>query len=375
MVETKERLQRLEQERQAPPPCALHYTGYDEDYGGVTAVIKRLAAAADFPVVLGGNPGFVQRQAPQLPVEIFPRVEAECGGLRQPGQALRVARHARGWLRRNRAGIFHAHSRVGLLAAALLAAQGERRVVGTVHVLGRQRWFFRLLARVLGPRLFWLSPHMPEYYGLGRKGWESCLPDCIIAPAPARTARGAPLRFGAVGPFAAVKQWDLLLEGWARVPADRRAGAKLIHIGGTSAAVPDPARERLQRRAAELGVADSIEWRPRLVPLDGFWAEIDCLLVVSRHEAFGVAALEALAAGVPVLTADAAGTRDLVAECGGGMFAADSAAALAAAITALRRDGIPAGWAPRPEGLERFHATASAARHREIYRALLRPAE
>ncbi len=356
-------------------PLVLHYTGYDEDYGGVTVTIKRLAAVGAWRTLLGLNAGGVQRREPRLDVVEFPRVDAERGGRHLLVAGWRVAWHARRWLRGNPDGIFHGHSRAGALAAALLRSAGETRVLATVHVFGRQRWWYRQLARLLDGRIFWLSPRMKEYYGLGRGTWAECLPDCVSGIEIAqRKPRDAARIFGAVGPIVAVKEWRALVEAWAQVPAEVRRNLKLVHIGGPRMDDRHAEAEALRRFAAERGVADSIEWRPRSESLEKFWNEIDCYVGTSPREAFGVAALEALAAGVPLLVPSAAGTSDLVEECHGGWCFDGGAPSLAGAIERSAQPGAWRGWSPDVAALGRFSAAAVAARHAEIYRTLLRRA-
>lgn len=357
----------------SPRPLVLHYTGYDEDFGGVTVVLKRLAAVGAWRTQIGLNSGGVQRRAPVLEVVEFPCVAAEAGGVRAFWSGWRVAWRARRWLRENPDGVFHAHSRAGALAAALLRCTGETRVLATVHVFGRQRSWYRQLARMLDGRLFWLSPRMKEYYGLGRATWDECLPDCVDEiTAPPRAHRERARIFGAVGPIVPVKEWGNLIDAWARVPSDRRAGLRLVHIGGPSREQPHALAEVLRRRVQELGVADSVEWRPRSESLTEFWQEIDCYVGCSPREAFGVAALEALTAGVPLLVPRSAGTSDLVESCRGGWCFAGGAAGLADLLTQVSAPGALSRWAPDAVELGRFTASAAAEKHLAVYRRLLK---
>ena len=90
----------------------------------------------------------------------------------------------------------------------------------------------------------------------------------------------------------------------------------------------------------------------------------DVLLCCStRHEAFGLALLEALAADVPVLCADRPGPRFVLGDCGYYFTDGDQ---LSAALAAARRDRIsaPPGAARRIE--REFSVAALAARYREL---------
>jgi glycosyltransferase involved in cell wall biosynthesis len=105
-----------------------------------------------------------------------------------------------------------------------------------------------------------------------------------------------------------------------------------------------------------------------------FYAEIDCLLVVSRWEASSMAALEALAAGIPVLASAESGTRDLLAAGRGGwLFPDGSADALAARMTALATGLELAAWQPDRTALQAFDAMRVAGEYARLYQRLLSP--
>ena len=357
----------------------LHYLGYDEDYGGIVSVVRALAATGRFRSVLGLNAGAVQRQSPPLPVAEFPPLAAEQVGARALLRSRSVARAARDWLGAKPNRVFHGHSRAGLLVALWLHAFGERRVVATVHTLGRQAALYRAAARVLGRRLFWLTPSMKRHYGLGDGDWSECLPDCIPEPdaAPQRRARspGDRVTLGAVGPFAAYKRWDILIDALRNLPPALRERVRVLQAGAIETDSINMAHAaELRARAEAHGVSSLIEWRGRIVPLGPFWSEIDCLVVASPIEAFGVAALEALAAGVPVIASDVSGTSDLVRTCAGGwLFPGDSAHALAQRIAALAETGALGAWQPDRAALRQFFAPAVAEGYLAVYRSVLAP--
>ena len=67
--------------------------------------------------------------------------------------------------------IFHGHSRAGLLVGLWLRLFGGERVVVSVHCHGRQKWFYRWAALVLGERMVWLTPAMKAHYDVGARTW------------------------------------------------------------------------------------------------------------------------------------------------------------------------------------------------------------
>jgi glycosyltransferase involved in cell wall biosynthesis len=354
----------------------LHYVGYDTDRGGIVSVVRTLANVQAFGCVLGVNRGFVQLRSPPMETLELPRTAGETIGTGAILRALGVARRVRDWLRADGTRIFHGHSRAGLLTGLWLAQLGESRVVVSVHCYGRRRWFYRWAKARLDRRLFWLSPAMKTYYGVGPATWDDCLPDCIP---PARTIRRrkeptAILTFGLVGGLVPEKRWELAVTALTRLPTAVRAKVRVVHAGDLDGTRRSAAyAEDLTARAVAQGVAHRIEWRGWVGPMDRFWPEIDCLLVVSPREAFSVAALEAVAAGVPVLASDRSGARDLVTTCRGGwLFAGDSPDDLAEQISMLIRGNQLWEWQSDPDALQRFSAPIVAEQYLTIYRTLLK---
>jgi alpha-1,6-mannosyltransferase len=112
-----------------------------------------------------------------------------------------------------------------------------------------------------------------------------------------------------VGRLAREKELDLLLSAWPAV--ERRTGARLVLIGD------GPSRERLQRRAG----SDRFFWLPferdreRLADL---LTAVDLYVAPCSLETFGLSALEAIASGTPILTADRGGVAETVTRSGAG---------------------------------------------------------
>jgi teichuronic acid biosynthesis glycosyltransferase TuaC len=100
-----------------------------------------------------------------------------------------------------------------------------------------------------------------------------------------------------------------------------------------------PERGRLQSLAAELGVSDRVAFLGRLAPAEAVAASRQATLFVlpSTDEAFGVAYVEAMAAGVPVIGARGEDGPEEIAAAGGGieLAAPRDPTALAASVDAL----------------------------------------
>lgn len=101
------------------------------------------------------------------------------------------------------------------------------------------------------------------------------------------------LVIGFVGRLDPCKGIDFLFEAMvlAHLPAD----ARILMVG------EGPDERRLRNLAQTLDIADRIIWTGRLDNPDEAYAAMDALALPSIYEAFGMVALEAMAAGVPVL--------------------------------------------------------------------------
>lgn len=156
---------------------------------------------------------------------------------------------------------------------------------------------------------------------------------------------------------------DLLLAAFARVfSAD--AGVRL-RIGGHG-----PERGRLERLAAQLGVADRVTFLGALTrqQVAEELARAQALVHPSRYETFGVAIVEALAMGRPVVATRCGGPDDIVTPRDGLLVPVDDEAALADAMLDLRRNVRRYDAADiRRACLDRFGEAAVIARLREAY--------
>jgi alpha-1,6-mannosyltransferase len=161
-----------------------------------------------------------------------------------------------------------------------------------------------------------------------------------------RAAYGLPLGLPIglyVGRFAADKRIDVVLDAWRVVR--QRTGAALVLVGGG----PEEARLRAHPEAARATWLPFERDRERLADL---MAAVDVQVAPGPLETFGLAVLEGMASGTPVVAVDAGAAAELVARSGGGRcFAPGDAASLADAVVAVL-DGGAAG----------LHALGRAAR-------------
>ena len=158
----------------------------------------------------------------------------------------------------------------------------------------------------------------------------------------------------------------------------RRVLAGTAHVDVELLVVGDgPERKRLERYARELGIADSVEFRPT-VPYDdmpALYASASALVLASLptrgwEEQFGMVLVEALAAGTPVIACSTGAIPEVLGADGTLVAAGDwlgIAQALGDAVA-----GAPAARAEVDRArLERYSSAAAAERLRAVYAELL----
>jgi len=138
-----------------------------------------------------------------------------------------------------------------------------------------------------------------------------------------------------VGRLAPEKRLDLWLEAARRIRDEVSAATfDIVGSGGE--------RGTLERQAAELGLASAVTFHghARREELPEHFARARVLMLSSDHEGFGRVLLEAMAAGVAVVSTATAGAREIIAEGSGAgaLVPVGDAAALAAAASPLLTD-------------------------------------
>src|SRR5215213_3321117 len=238
-------------------------------------------------------------------------------------------------IRRERPDILHTHTAkagtVGRVAALLAGRHRPPIVVHTFHghvlrgYFGPLRsWFFRMLERWLASRttaLIAVSPQVrddlvalgiapAERFAVIRLGIE--LDERVAGTEDGRGEsrrylgiRGDRFAVGWIGRMTAVKRTDDVLVAFKRL-RDGGVDAVLCMVGD------GPDRPELERRAHELGVAQQtlfLGYQEHVAP---FYAAFDALVLPSSNEGTPVSAIEALAAGRPVVATRVGGVPDVV---------------------------------------------------------------
>lgn len=256
------------------------------------------------------------------------------------------------------ADIVHAH--LGWSARAAGSAPLLCPAVGTLHMRYRDREHARLEGVIRVAE--WQAEAMSDYRGLSCTvhNWAPPLPPSDAAAVDLlRQEAGAgpdtPL-IGFVGRLHQVKGVDLLIAAFQSLPDPR---ARLAVVGD------GPARRELEAQAA--GDPRIAFLGHRASPAAAYRA-FDLLVMPSRFDPFPLVALEAMAAGTPMLAASVGGLAEMFARAPERLFPPEN-------VEALRRrlaEFVPAGRAPRVAyDLSRFQPEPAAARIEGFYREVI----
>ena len=361
--------------------AGLRERGYD-----TTLVAGSLARGEDSMAFVASGLDVDVVRIDQLGREISP--------LRDLVATLRLAR----LIRRERPDILHTHTAkagtVGRVAALLAGRRAPPIVVHTFHGHVLRGYFgplrsrlFRLLERWLAARttaLIAVSPQVrddlvslgvakPERFAVIRLGIEL---DQRVAGGQngrleSRRYLGIPTdRFavGWIGRMTAVKRTDDVLVAFKRL-RENGVDAVLCMVGD------GPDREQLERRAHELGVVRDTLFLGYQEDVAPFYAAFDALVLPSSNEGTPVSAIEALAAGRPVVATRVGGVPDVVQEGEDGFLVEPGATdELADRLAQLARD--PAlrermGRAGRERVLPRYAVQRLVDDVDRLYRSLL----
>ena len=148
--------------------------------------------------------------------------------------------------------------------------------------------------------------------------------------------------------------------------------ARLLMIGD------GPDREATERLADELGVGDQVRFVGTDLDVEELLPQLDLFLLPSEQESFGLAALEAMACGVPVIASNVGGLPELVGEGESGYLLPlrDVEGMSARAVEVLANADLHAklrtGARRRAEDFDR---ASTIDRYEDYYRSVLNPGD
>ncbi len=275
------------------------------------------------------------------------RVALVGGGRSPAGNARSVARLARA-LRRRPADVVHAHNTrmtcVAAIAGALAAGHRGRPLVATFHGhKPAEQPLAGHLLRHAARAVVCVSDELATALARAGVPAERCSvihngvePARPLGPEQ-RRALDTALGLGtgpvvaAVGRLVDQKNHARFLEAAAAV-LSREPAAHFLLVGD------GPLRAQLEARADALGIRGNVHFTGARPDARALIARADLVVFSSDWEGLSVAALEALAAGTPVVSTPVEGMRTLLASGAGTLVGSYAAASLADTITALLAD-------------------------------------
>ena len=325
---------------------------------------------------------------------ILPSLRREIG----PVGDLQAVLRLRALIRDLRPDILHTHTAkagaVGRIAARLAGPAAPRVVVHTFHGHVLRGYFgaagsrlFLEVERLLARRtdalvtvseqvrddLVRLGVAPAEKFEVIRLGLD--LEGRVTAAAEARDAERIALGLRPndvavvwLGRMTEIKRVDVLLRAFALLH-ERVPDARLLLTGD------GPLRPDLERLSRSLGLADVVRFLGLRRDVAGVLAAGDVVALTSANEGTPVSLIEALAAGLPVVSTDVGGVRDVVGDGESGLLVpAGDPAAVASALERLGRD--PAlrarlGSTGRADVVERYAVSRLLDDLDRLYRRLL----
>jgi len=325
-----------------------------------------------------------------VPVLAFPRWSPPVAALREfavsPGLSLWLARHLKDY------DLLHIHA---LFSYPSTSAMAQARWAGVPYILrsigqlspwslaqsrGRKRLMLRLIERRNLQRAaalhFTTGAERDEAAALGLAPPSLVLPLGVRGPGPAAAATGgrdgaAPVRFLFLSRLHPKKQLEKLLDALALLQRHRPEASWQLAIAGDG---EPPYVAALQARTRELGIDARCRWLG-FVEGEAKWQLLqaaDWYVLPSAAENFGIAAVEALAAGTPVILSPEVAVAADVARCGAGLVCTSDPEALALALgQALERPSLSMRASALNLAQMEFSWSTIALQLRDAYRQVL----
>lgn len=181
-----------------------------------------------------------------------------------------------------------------------------------------------------------------------------------------RKPAGQPFTFLSIGYCDPVKGWDLLVRAFAQLTSE--GGQDRLVLCG--AVCPE-----LEALVDQLGVRERVRFTGRVeaAAIPQLLSSCDCHVMPSRTETFGIASIEALACGKPIIMTDTDAATMIVGPANGLVVPTDDVRALAEAMTLMKLRG---GYFFDPVSIrsacsEAFGSSGTAARIADVYSVTL----
>ena len=166
-----------------------------------------------------------------------------------------------------------------------------------------------------------------------------------------------------------VKRITDIVRAFARI--QRSVPSRLLMVG------EGPDRMPAERLACELGIADRVTFSGNMVHVENILAVADLFLLASEVESFGLAVLEAMACGVPIVSYRVGGVPEVVVENVTGLFTplydTDALATAALELLSNRQRHAEFSAAAREHVLTHFSEETGIRAYEDYYTHLCLP--
>ncbi len=288
--------------------------------------------------------------------------------------------------------IVHTHQTVGRYVYPACWAARQKVVVHTIHSIASgeiasrfwrrfQAWAYQRGVLPVSIAQEVTRTFIEEYGRMPAAEIPNAIPTDRYTPNPARRAAwrrqyevpADALVFTCVAGLRPLKNHRLLLQAFAHA-SSHLADALLLLVGPPDRLDPAYA-ESLQSLAQELGLGHRVRFLGSRSDVPDILRASDVFVLSSDYEGNPLSVLEAMAAGLPVISTAVGGVPELVQHGTTGLLVpAGDAHALAEAITQLGRDAdqrAAMGQAARQTALERFDVHAMSIAYANFYKKLL----
>lgn len=312
--------------------------------------------------------------------------DAEAGGvpvvafLKAPGLSLGAVFQIARQLRSARAQVVHTHNAIihhyGAAAARLarvpVVVNTQHGIGGALHSL-RQRRIFRSTLRFTDAVVFVSEGARQAFHAQGITPARAPVIlngirlDRLLAVQAAPGSARPVVRFGTVGRMAAVKDHATLLRAF-RLLLDRLPSAELRILGYGQL------EQETRELAVSLGIAGQVRFAAGSSDVPSFLSDLDVFVLSSLTEGLPMCVLEAMAAGLPVVSTRVGGVPEAAPEGRVAWYCPPGDPAALAGIlrqAALASNLAEMGLAGRALVQEQFGTEIMTAHYQRLYRDLL----
>jgi glycosyltransferase involved in cell wall biosynthesis len=171
-----------------------------------------------------------------------------------------------------------------------------------------------------------------------------------------------------VGRLIPVKGFEILLREFSAF-SKKAPDARLLIVGY------GPEEDKIRKTIGDLKLNDRIKIIGRYDKLAELHNASDCFVMTSRQEGFGLAILEAMACGLPVIGSNVGAVPEMIEDRVNGLiFSTKNDGELALCISKIyeNRNGARSmGDLARKTALEKYHIKNTSKKYEELYRRLL----